>query len=191
MSNHIPERLNTLLISGSGLNEIRSASVDMAACYSVLHHVPDYLTLVREMVRIVKPGGVIYIDHEASPEFWKGSEALVEYRAELSRSGNRAGRMKRMLDRPVAAWPYFIRNSVVGRWRRLRDSRHIAEGDLHIWPDDHIEWDRVIEAIAEASAETLYQEHYLGCVSQAYPSREYELFRHKCTTMSLLVARKL
>ena len=30
-------------------------------------HIPDYLGAIREMIRILRPGGFIYIDHESSP----------------------------------------------------------------------------------------------------------------------------
>ncbi|NCY21985.1 class I SAM-dependent methyltransferase [bacterium] len=38
------------------------------ATYSVLHHVPDYEMAVRELVRVLDHGGVLYIDHEASAD---------------------------------------------------------------------------------------------------------------------------
>ena len=44
---------------------------DLITCYSVLHHLPDYLTALRTLSAFLKQGGVIYIDHEASPFYWK------------------------------------------------------------------------------------------------------------------------
>jgi ubiquinone/menaquinone biosynthesis C-methylase UbiE len=44
---------------------------DLIACYSVLHHLPDYLAALRSLSVFLKKGGIIYIDHEASPFYWK------------------------------------------------------------------------------------------------------------------------
>ncbi len=44
---------------------------DLITCYSVLHHLPDYVTALKSLSVLLKKGGVIYIDHEASPFYWK------------------------------------------------------------------------------------------------------------------------
>lgn len=44
---------------------------DIITCYSVLHHLPDYAASLRKLSTFLKKGGVIYIDHEASPFYWK------------------------------------------------------------------------------------------------------------------------
>ncbi len=44
---------------------------DLITCYSVLHHLPDYLGAIQTLSAFLKKGGVIYIDHEASPYYWK------------------------------------------------------------------------------------------------------------------------
>jgi ubiquinone/menaquinone biosynthesis C-methylase UbiE len=44
---------------------------DLITCYSVLHHLPDYITALRCLSVFLKKGGVIYIDHEASHFYWK------------------------------------------------------------------------------------------------------------------------
>jgi 2-polyprenyl-3-methyl-5-hydroxy-6-metoxy-1,4-benzoquinol methylase len=43
---------------------------DVIACYSVLHHLPDYVETIEKLSSILRKGGVIYIDHEASPSYW-------------------------------------------------------------------------------------------------------------------------
>lgn len=40
---------------------------DLVACYSVLHHLPDYIRTMRELLHLVKEGGVFYVDHEPAP----------------------------------------------------------------------------------------------------------------------------
>jgi ubiquinone/menaquinone biosynthesis C-methylase UbiE len=44
---------------------------DLIACYSVLHHLPDYIDALQRLSVFLKKGGVMYIDHEASPFYWK------------------------------------------------------------------------------------------------------------------------
>lgn len=44
---------------------------DLITSYSVLHHLPDYTQSLRTISSFLKRGGVIYIDHEASPYYWQ------------------------------------------------------------------------------------------------------------------------
>jgi ubiquinone/menaquinone biosynthesis C-methylase UbiE len=44
---------------------------DLITCYSVLHHLPNYIAALSNLSVFLKKGGVIYIDHEASPFYWK------------------------------------------------------------------------------------------------------------------------
>ena len=44
---------------------------DVITCYSVLHHLPDYIAALQSLSLFLKKGGVIYIDHEASPYYWR------------------------------------------------------------------------------------------------------------------------
>jgi len=47
------------------------SSFDLIACYTVLHHLPDYQGTLRKLCGFLKKGGVMYLDHEASPYYWK------------------------------------------------------------------------------------------------------------------------
>jgi ubiquinone/menaquinone biosynthesis C-methylase UbiE len=49
----------------------RIGEFDLIACYSVLHHLPDYVGTLRKLSLFLKKGGVMYTDHEASPFYWK------------------------------------------------------------------------------------------------------------------------
>jgi ubiquinone/menaquinone biosynthesis C-methylase UbiE len=44
---------------------------DLITCYSVVHHLPDYAETLQRLSGFLKKGGVMYIDHEASPFYWK------------------------------------------------------------------------------------------------------------------------
>jgi len=51
---------------------------DLVTCYSVLHHLPDYAGAVRRLSVFLKKGGVMYLDHEPSPFYWKSeSQSLA------------------------------------------------------------------------------------------------------------------
>jgi ubiquinone/menaquinone biosynthesis C-methylase UbiE len=44
---------------------------DLITCYSVLHHLPDYVGAVQRLSAFLKKGGAMCLDHEASPFYWK------------------------------------------------------------------------------------------------------------------------
>ncbi len=50
---------------------------DLVTGYSVLHHLPDYVSALWTLTRYLKRGGVIYIDHEASPTYWSGEPSAL------------------------------------------------------------------------------------------------------------------
>ena len=148
-------RIQTVPLDGERLSPFADASFDLAACYSVLHHVPDYLTLVREMARVVRPGGVVYIDHERHDASWQPGAAYVAF-------------LREAVVWPARTWRNFLRPSSYWRrvrplleWRRWLDSRWMPEGDLHIWPDDHIEWAKVEGALAACGVQPVIARDYL------------------------------
>ncbi len=56
---------------------------DLISCYSVLHHLPDYEAALRKLCGFLKKGGFMYLDHEASPFYWKAEPTSL---AELVKS---------------------------------------------------------------------------------------------------------
>jgi ubiquinone/menaquinone biosynthesis C-methylase UbiE len=44
---------------------------DLITCYSVLHHLPDYVGAIQRLSVFLRKGGVMYLDHEVSPFYWK------------------------------------------------------------------------------------------------------------------------
>ncbi|MBK6887732.1 MAG: class I SAM-dependent methyltransferase [Tetrasphaera sp.] len=70
---------------------IASGSVDIVFCSNLLEHVPDLEAVADELVRVLRPGGVLYLSytnwlspwggHEASPWHWvSGGYAVRRYR---------------------------------------------------------------------------------------------------------------
>lgn len=47
---------------------------DLIACYSVLHHLPDYINVIKKLSFYLKKGGIMYLDHEESPFYWVKSK---------------------------------------------------------------------------------------------------------------------
>ncbi len=64
---------NKLTIINSPIEDINflSGEFDLITCYSVLHHLPNYVETIKELSVFLKKGGVLYVDHEASPFYWK------------------------------------------------------------------------------------------------------------------------
>ncbi len=74
-----------LTVINSPIEDLNFAkgTFDLIVGYSVLHHLPDYLAALRTLCGLLKKGGVIYIDHEASPFYWKNEPSSL---AELIKS---------------------------------------------------------------------------------------------------------
>jgi SAM-dependent methyltransferase len=47
------------------------ASFDLVTAYSVLHHLEDHRPALAEAARVLKPGGVLYVDLEPNRAFWR------------------------------------------------------------------------------------------------------------------------
>lgn len=170
------------LIDGRTLGAFADASFDVAACYSVLHHVPDYLALVAEMARVVRPGGLVYIDHERHDASWH--DPL------------RAQCMRELHVFPPKRWTRFLdprrywnRIRPLVQWQRWFDRRWMPEGDLHIWPDDHIEWARVEARAREAGVVPEFVRDHL-LYEAHYDRTAWERWRDRVTDYRMWVGRK-
>lgn len=129
------QHVTTARLNGVDLSEWPDDSFDLVATYSVLHHIPDYLAAVGEMGRVCRPGGVVYIDHEHAPDYWTAGPVHHDFR-------------KQALRPDLSKWLRPI--NYYGKIRRLFDPKFANEGDIHVWPDDHIEWDRIIATLGSS-----------------------------------------
>jgi ubiquinone/menaquinone biosynthesis C-methylase UbiE len=70
---------NQLTVINSPIEDLtfKNGAFDLITGYSVLHHLPDYLTALRTLCSYLKHGGVIYIDHEASPTYWSKEPRML------------------------------------------------------------------------------------------------------------------
>ena len=73
---YLPEKL-TIINSPIEDLSFSEGKFDLITFYSVLHHLPDYVTALRTLSGFLKQGGVMYIDHEASPYYWKGEPSSL------------------------------------------------------------------------------------------------------------------
>ncbi len=176
-------RVFPVVLNGRDLRPARDDSVDLVGAYSVLHHVPDYLALVAEMARVVRPGGVILIEHEKAPQYWTPSPALTAFLEHAVVWP--AKRLSRFVD-PRRYWarvrPWLV-------WQRWTDPRWMPEGDLHIWPDDHVEWDAVEARLRTAGCEIVLVEDHLA-YEPRFDRAAWEAARHVVADTRMLLARK-
>lgn len=165
-------------LNGTNLSNFGDCTFDCVGAYSVLHHVPDYIGIVEELARVLKPGGVLIIDHEVCPSFWSPSEAYRQY-ISLNRKVLRRANLRKFFD-PLR---YYH------RFRRFLNPRYQPYGDIHVWPDDHIEWTR-IEAILRARCfDILHVQDYL-LYRGGDDEDLYYKFRSQCSDMRVLLARR-
>ncbi len=169
-------------LNGTDLQPIPDGSFDLVAAYSVLHHVPDYIALVREMARVTRPGGLVMIDHERSDASWNSAD----YRTFMAEA----------VVWPTRRWWYWLQPSRYWRrlrplleWRRRLDPRWMPEGDLHIWPDDHIEWVRIERVLADSGFTTEESDEYL-LFEPRFQRAAWERWRTRCSDMRVLVVRR-
>jgi ubiquinone/menaquinone biosynthesis C-methylase UbiE len=67
---NVKTRLTTQLVDASQPLPYDDASFDLLVCLDLLVHLPDPLAAVREMHRVLKPGGVAIIDNSNSIPLW-------------------------------------------------------------------------------------------------------------------------
>jgi len=171
--------VETLKINGADLSNVPDARFDLVATYSVLHHVPDYLRIIEEMCRVLKPGGAVYIDHEVTDAYYQRPAVYVEF---LKRARPRVD-WRRMVSLilDVGGYKHLL--------RRLANPRYKREGDIHVWPDDHVEWERIEQVLLSHGFEIVLQQDYL-LYKAIYDLQVYEEYKERCADERVVIARK-
>jgi ubiquinone/menaquinone biosynthesis C-methylase UbiE len=166
-------QVSTLVMNGRDLSNVRDSSFDLVATYSVLHHVPDYIAAVREMARICRPGGVVCIDHEQNEHYWDRDPIYDRFLREAVRFD----------------WRKYLRPmNYVHRLRRVFDPKFANEGDIHVWPDDHIDWGQIKQAMADDFEVVLEQDYLL--YQQLYRRQVYDQYSDRCSDTKVMIFRK-
>jgi ubiquinone/menaquinone biosynthesis C-methylase UbiE len=176
-------QLSTTVLDGMNI-PFPDDSFDVVACYSVLHHIPDYIHAVREFARVVRPSGFIYVDHEANEKSWSPNAELAEYRRRTKLS---VAEHVRLLFRTRELFTFDFAKTVF--MKAFVNRRYEREGDLHVWPDDHIEWQKVFHAWTTLGVDVVRVSDYL-----LYQPRGgfdlYERYSELCTDTKCVFARK-
>lgn len=168
-----------LKVNGKDLSDLATGQFDLVATYSVLHHVPDYLHIVKEMCRVLKPGGVIYIDHEVNESYYKRPKEYNEFLRKARPIINLKHYIRLLLD--VKGYKHILKRVINPRYKR--------EGDIHVWPNDHIEWDKIEQLLIAEELEIILKEDYL-LYKNCYDVDVYKEYKDKCADERLLIARK-
>lgn len=172
------EKVTTFQLNGTDLTGIQSDSIDIVAMYSVLHHVPDYLSLMGEFARVLKPGGVIYIDHEASGTLWHAHGNHEMFKVAMKK------RSKRDIGK------YFMLSNYIDRAIRMfLNPKFQREGDIHVFQDDHIVWEDIHKKLQANGVEILKEEEYL-LFRRNYDRQTYDEWKNKTQDMHLVIGRK-
>ena len=122
-----------MLLEDGSLSKVEDNSFDLVATYSVLlHHITDYINACKELVRICKPGGIIFLIMNEIMNFGVTSQNIRFFSKMLANL---------ILKNILRLSNYY------NKFLRLFNPRHTNEGDIHVWPDDHIEWDLIKKEI--------------------------------------------
>jgi len=160
------------------------ASFDIVAAYSVLHHIPEYLQSIREMARVLRAGGLLYIDHEFNAAAWEPNESLSAYR-KLTRL-SRLAHLRQLVNTRELFTPEFVKTVFI---KAFVNRRYEREGDLHVWPDDHIEWDKVEATLREAGVVIVRSCDYLLFQPRGSVTA-YRTYARSCSDTRYVFARK-
>jgi|TARA_B110000459_G_C16613419_1_gene497456 ubiquinone/menaquinone biosynthesis C-methylase UbiE len=166
--------VSTFELNGKDLKGIEDNTIDFIATYSVLHHIPDYIKTIKEMCRICSPGGVIYIDHEQNNEYWSDNKEYKEFQSIVNK---------------LNLSKFFVLSNYIGKIKRIFNPKYANEGDIHVWPDDHIEWDLIDDVIAAAGFKKILQNDFL-LYNNNYKKEVYDKYKDKCTDMRVAAYRK-
>ncbi len=168
-------KLELLKLNGQDLLNIQDSQFDLIATYSVLHHIPDYLSIIKEFTRVIKPGGIIYVDHENNESFWNKNDEYLNFLKLVKIEKN---------------WKRFFKLSkYTGKIKKILNPKYQAEGDIHVFPDDHIEWDKIKKILEESNCEIVLEKDYLHYI-KGYSIDIYNEYKNKCTDMKVLIAIK-
>ena len=83
----IPKTSNlNIIVAQAEALPFESDSFDFVCAYSFLHHLYDPDKVLKEMIRVLKPGGTIYVDLEPNSAYWKKLKEIDESQIEVQSS---------------------------------------------------------------------------------------------------------
>lgn len=156
---------------------------DITSSYSLLHHIPDYLFAVEEMIRVTKPGGYIYMDHEGDRE--STIKCSKEY-SNLTKETKGQYIRKMFLTREIFSYE-FIKAAFI---KTFINKRYQREGDIHVWEDDYIEWSKIKKILKKNNCEIIKDESYLT-YNPKLSMDQHNYFKNKYSNNRMVVAIKI
>lgn len=169
----------TEILTGDIDKDLLGQRYDLICIYSVLHHIPDYIYVLQGLASRLNHGGYLYIDHEASEAYWSGEPAyaMLQKECKWRRLAHKIPNM-------------FSLKWIAGKVRRLLDPRYQPEGDLHVWPDDHIEWPLIRNAMEQLKLREVFSEDYLS-YQEYYGQELFDRYRGRVSDMRCSVFKKI
>jgi ubiquinone/menaquinone biosynthesis C-methylase UbiE len=166
--------ISTFQLNGQDLNGIEDNSIDFIATYSVLHHIPDYIMTINEMIRVCAPGGIIYIDHEQNNEYWLHKSEYLEFKRKAQK---------------INLKKFFVLSNYIGKVKRIFNPKYANEGDIHVWDDDHIEWDIIDKIMSEKGLKKVLQNDFL-LYNNNYKDEIFNKYKDTCKDMRVSAYQK-
>jgi ubiquinone/menaquinone biosynthesis C-methylase UbiE len=171
-------RHSVYILTGNPSLDFKEMKFDAICMYSVLHHVPNYLVCLRNLAHCVSPGGVIYIDHEASPSFWNNQDLYKKLQKQTKLQKLKSNYRK-----------LFSYKWYKARLHRIKNPRYQEEGDIHVWDDDHIEWGLIDEALNNLGFDKIRNHDYL-VYQNHYGINLYDQFKEVVNDMRVSIYKK-
>jgi SAM-dependent methyltransferase len=180
--------VETVHLIGGSPQVLAAESFDIIGLYSVLHHIPDYVGTMCELSTRLKVGGVLLIEHERNRNFYFPPPELIAFR-----EANQPVATGHFWEPERKRWQFLIRAAFtpsrhVARYRRLR--RIPLEGDIHVYRDDHIDWDNLIQSLVAAGMEVVDRTDYLH-FEDGYNVAAWERFRLLTSDQTSLLLRRI
>jgi ubiquinone/menaquinone biosynthesis C-methylase UbiE len=158
---------------------------DIVCTYSVLHHIPDYLHTIKEMIRVCKPDGLIYIDHEANKNRWNPDKNLSEYNS-ITKQTN-VEHFKKLLKTREIFSEDFWKSLLI---RLFINKKHKREGDIHVWKEDHINWDKIKDLLKKENCKIVEDKDYLMYRPKG-GIKIYNKYKSKCNDTKYLIIKNV
>jgi len=178
---------STIELVGGSTDVVPDDEFDLVGLYSVLHHVPDYLGLVGQLVSKVKRGGVLFVDHECNQNYWTPNPELTQFRQAM-----RAAQLERRWCPEHKRWQRFLTLSHYrASYRRLRRLNVEIEGDIHIHANDHVDLDAVVRVAIDAGCEVVERMNYLLFRGGGYSEPVWEKWADRTTDTGGAILRRL
>jgi hypothetical protein len=132
------------------------------------------------MIRVLRPGGIIYLDHEANDSYWADDPTYNGFRRLVTLNTPATNNDWKKCLRPAN---YLI------AFKHIVNPRYASQGDIHVWPEDHIHWDEVKGVLANLECRIMLEQDYL-LYRRGYDLAVYDQYRGMVNDVKLLVARK-